>query len=316
MRLRLLVPALVLVPLLLAAAVGRRGGTPEQGRLYVANLRSSDVSIVDVATLREVARVPVPENPHEFAAAAGTTFVSNYRSAAVTRLSPEGGPSQTIAVSGEPHGLAVLGDKLAVTRGRAQAVSLLDRRDGSLLAEVAVDGEPHMVAAHGDRFYAVAAAGDALVEIDPDAGRALRRTAVGRLPESLAVSPDGRAIAVGNARSHDISLVDRASMVEHARIPVDGVPVRVLYSPGGRSLAVSLNDAGRVVVLDAMTGKARSSIAVGERPDGLVFSPDGRLLFVALTGDRRVAVVQLREARVIATVEVGDGPSGLLLAPF
>jgi YVTN family beta-propeller protein len=318
--------AVVAVPLLLVAVIaGRRGAPPEHGLLYVANLRSSDISVIDLATGRETARIPVADNPHELIAAEDAVWVSNYRSAAVTLLSARDRPDSPFPlgkgvgglglfpVSGEPHGLAVVGERVAVTQGRDGRVALIDAITGGLTAEIVVGGEPHMAAAAGGRLYVVDAAGDALVEIDPDAGAVTRRLVVGRTPESLALSPDGRTAAVANARSADLSLVDLASFTERARVPLPGAPVRVLYSPDGRTLAVSLNDTGRVLLLDPASAGVRASIPAGERPDGLAFSPSGRLLYVALTGDHRVAVLRVKDHRLLGTLYSGDGPSGLLV---
>lgn len=312
MRLRPTLCCVLAVPLLLLLA---GCGTPvEGGTLYVANLRSSDVSVIDAASGHERARIPVAQNPHELAAAMDGVLVSNYRSGAVTLLRG-GGIATSLDLGGEPHGLAVAGGRAAVTLGRAGRVALLDARSGDRLGEVETGGEPHMAAAATDgRLYAVDAARDLLLEIDAAAGAVTRRVAVGRTPETLAVSPDGRTVAVGNARSGDLSLIDADSFTERARVPVPGVPVRVRYSPDGRTLAVSLNDSGRVALLDR-DGAVRATVAAGARPDGLAFSPDGRVLYVALSGDHRVAVLGLADRRVLRTIDAGDGPSGLLLLP-
>jgi YVTN family beta-propeller protein len=321
-----------------ARVKARAGRGAEGGTLYVANLRSADVSVLTLPDGRERARVPVAFNPHELAPASrDAVLVTNYRSGAVTRLTLPDLAASPIALGGEPHGVAVAGPVAAVTLGRAGEVALVDAVSGHVRARVPTGGEPHMAAAWGDFVYVADAAGGALLEIDPAApaegttrpparapsfaggarygGAAVtRRVPVGATPESLDVSPDGATIAVANARSGDVSLVDRERFAERARVPVPGAPVRVRYHPAGRTLAVSLNDAGQVALLD-IDGAVTALIPVGNRPDGLAFSPDGRLLYVALTGDNRVAVVDVTRRRVVRTLPAGDGPSGLLLLP-
>jgi YVTN family beta-propeller protein len=301
-----LLPLVAVLSLLLAAC----GPPEESGRLYVANLRSSDVTVIEPASGRELARLPLAENPHEFALLGDAVLVSNYRSAAITRIDGELSARQSL-LAGEPHGIAVLDELVAVTQGRRGSVALLDH-DGQLLREVETGGEPHMVVAAAGRFYAVDAAGGRLLEIDPATGTVARQTAVGRLPESVAVQPGDAQLAVANARSRDLSLVERATLRETRRVPLDGAPVRVAYSPDGRTLAASLNDRGRVALLDA-GGRQRAAVSVGDRPDGLAFSTDGRRLYVALVGERRVAVVRVADATVVRYLDAGDGPSGLLL---
>ncbi len=299
--------------LLLPACSLQHAGTGG-GTLYVANLRSSDVSVIALADGRERARLPVAFNPHELAVAGDALLVTNYRSGAVTRLSLPDLAATPIALGGEPHGVAVVGSLAVVTLGRAAEVALLDLADDRVCATVPTGGEPHMAAAWGDRVYVADASGSALLEIDPTTAALTRRVAVGATPESLDVSPDGDTIAVANARSGDVSLIDRERFVERARVPLPGAPVRVRYRPDGRLLAVSLTDAGQVALLDR-TGAVTVLIPVGNRPDGLAFSPDGRLLYVALTGENRVAVVDVAARRVLRALPAGDGPSGLLLVP-
>jgi len=284
------------------------------GTLYVANLRSSDVSVIALADGVERARVPVAFNPHELAPAGDALLVTNYRSGVVTRLTLPDLVATPIILGGEPHGVAVTGALAAVTLGRAGEVALLDVADGNVHARVPTGGEPHMAAAWGDRLYVADAAGNALLEIDPSAATLTRRVAVGATPESLDVSPDGATVAVANARSGDVSLIDRERFVERARVPLPGSPVRVRYHPDGRLLAVSLANVGQVALLDR-DGAVKALVPVGNRPDGLAFSPNGRLLYVALTGDNRVAVVDVAARRVVRALPAGDGPSGLLLVP-
>ncbi len=317
MHLRPLLAIGFAAPLLGAALLLSHGGGPhEHGRLYVADLRSSDVHSFDLAQGRELSRQAVAEDPHELTFAAGSAWTSNYRSTAVTRLIAGDSATEQLPVPGEPHGLAVVADgRIAVTQGRAGEVALLDPQSGDVTAEVAVGGEPHMAAAQGDRLYVVEAAGNQLVEIDPQSASVTRRVPVGMVPESLAVSPDGRTIAVANSRARSVSLIDVASFTQRSLLMVPGAPVRVAYSPDGRTLAVSLQDQERVALLDAATGRQQALVHVGVLPDGLAFSADGAFLYVALTGDHAVAVLRLHDRRITHRIQVGDGPSGLLLVP-
>lgn len=308
--------AVVAALLAIAGALLLWGGRAPSGGgvLYVANLRSSDVSVVTIDDQRETARIPVAENPHEFALTAAGLLVTNYHRAAVTRLPAGGRQPVMLPVAGTPHGIAVVGDLAVVTQGRLGRVAVLNVATGEVLAEIETGGEPHMVAATRTIAYVVDAASDQLIEIDPVAARVGRRVALGRLPESVSISPDGRTIAVANARSGDVSLVDAERFVERGRHEVPGAPVRVAFHPDGGTIAVSLNDTGEVALLDSRSGAVRAVLPAGQRPDGLAFSRDGRLLYVALSGERRLAVLDLKRGAVASHIDVGDGPSGLLLS--
>ena len=291
------------------------GAPIESGRLYVANLRSSDVSIIDIAKGRELARVPVADNPHELLLQGGALLLSNYRSAAITRLSLGGEQEATFAIPGEPHGLALAGERLAVTRGIAGKLSLLGPVDGAAPTEIELGGEPHALGWAAGRLYVVDAMQARLIEIDPERGVVTRQIEIGKTPESVAVSPDERTIAVANARSGSVSLIDRETLTERIRLIVPGAPVRVAFSPDGKLLAASMSETGRLAFIDPARQRVSAVFEVGPRPDGLAFSRYGERLYVALTGGNQVAIVAVDDRKVVRNLIAGDGPSGLVWLP-
>lgn len=111
----------------------------------------------------------------------------------------------------------------------------------------------------------------------------------GSTPTAVAVSPDGRTLAVA-ASNHDLvelrdattgALVRRIDLRAIAGGPTGAQPAAVAWAPDGRTLYVA--EAGRdaVAVLDPATGVARGRIPTAWYPTSLAVSPDGQHLYVA-----------------------------------
>jgi WD40 repeat protein/DNA-binding SARP family transcriptional activator len=157
-----------------------------------------------------------------------------------------------------------------------------------------------------------------------------RRFAVGRpfnvfqTPRGIAVSPDGRTLALTHSDGA-VDLIDTRTLRRRASVrAIDGVAASVDFSPDGRLLAVTGNG-GRVTLWNARTlapaGELRGMRSMSQ---ALAFSPDGRLL-AAAEGDvrnpapmrvwdvRRRTLTAFR-ARTGAASALGFSPDGRLIA--
>ena len=96
------------------AAVGSRPfglGFAPDGRLFVGNVGSNDVTVIDPGVGEVLATVPVGERPYGVAFAAGRAFVTNQYQNSVSVLSLEDlGPVATLDVGEYPEGIAATED--------------------------------------------------------------------------------------------------------------------------------------------------------------------------------------------------------------
>ena len=141
----------------------------------------------------------------------------------------------------------------------------------------------------------------------------------------LALSPDGRSLAVVGNLADSVWLLDAATLRRTAAAATGDHPYTAVFAPDGRALFVSNwgdSTLSRYALRrDSLAPAGR--VAVAPRPSALALSPDGTTLYVAHAAADAVSVVDLGAGRVSATIVLsltpraphGSGPNALALAP-
>ena len=259
-------------------------------RLLTANQTADSVSLVDTASGRVLDEVKTGEKP------AGVAIASDGRRAVVAHWY-----GYDLAV------IEVGGDKLKVG-GRVE-----------------VGPEPRGVAISGDGATAYVAVGveNEVVRVDLDGRKVTGRIGVGREPRGVALSPDGSKLVVGNARSGDVSIVDRKKWVVERTTSIDGVNLRqVVVAPDGktayvanmknRRFATTKNNIdlgwvlGQRLTRVALDGSSPTFATISLDPrgkaaadaHGVGVSHDGRLIVVSLGGTHELMVFRTDRKRL------------------
>ncbi|MFN7696764.1 MAG: bifunctional YncE family protein/alkaline phosphatase family protein [Deltaproteobacteria bacterium] len=164
--------------------------------------------------------------------------------------------------AGYVAGLALTGTTLVAAVLREQAVAWFDTRTGIELRRVSVERSdfPYdvVLSPDGARAYVSLWGGSAVAFIDLASGAIEARVSVGKNPEGLALSADGRRLAVACADSDSIVLIDtttRTVLGTHRITAEDGdrgaSPASLRFSPDGRQLLVATALDNAIDVLDA-----------------------------------------------------------------
>lgn len=138
---------------------------------------------------------------------------------------------------------------------------------------------------------------------------------VGKQPVSVVYEPLTRRVVVFNAGSHDASVIDPATSVVVATIPLGGMPGSAV-ADGRGAIYVNVEDKNEVVTLDAQTNTVIHHwvLAPGAGPASLAFDPVKRRLFAGCRNGQMV-VYDAQTGKRLAEVSLGPGADACALDP-
>ncbi len=309
-------------------------------RVYVPNLRSNDVYVIDPATRKVVARFPVGIGPQHVVPSwdLKTLWVTNNAerttSGSLTPIDPlTGRPGPNVPVD-DPYNMYFTPDgRSAIVV--AEALKRLDFRDPKTMALQYSIAVPRCAGVnHGDfsidgRYLIMTCEFQgSLVKIDWLHRKALGylKLSRGGMPQDIRVSPDGKIFYVADLRAAGVHLIDGDSFLEVGFVPT-GTGTHGLYpSRDGKKLYVvnrgspkihgGRRGPGGVTVIDFATRWIDTTwpIPGGGSPDMGNVSADGDTLWLSGRFDDVVYVFDTRTGEV-TKIPVGNEPHGLTVWP-
>jgi YVTN family beta-propeller protein len=309
-------------------------------RVYVPNLQSNDVSVIDPATLKVIDKFPVGVNPQHVVPSwdLTTLWVTNnaeHRTdGTLTPIDPvTGKPGPPVAVD-DPYNMYFTPDgRSAIVV--AEALKRLDFRDPKTMALQGSVAAPGCAGInHGD--YSID--GKYLLMTCEYQGRLAKidwinrkvlgylKLSGGGIPQDIRISPDGKVFYVAELKRGGVYLIDGDAFKEIGFIKT-GVGTHGLYpSRDGTKLYVANRGSsviggkpkgpGSVAVLDFATRQvvATWKIPNGGSPDMGNVSADGKRLWLSGRYDNVVYVIDTTTGEVV-TIPVGKEPHGLTVWP-
>jgi YVTN family beta-propeller protein len=309
-------------------------------RVYVPNLQSNDVSVIDPATLKVVDRFPVGVNPQHVVPSwdLTTLWVTNnaeHRTdGTLTPIDPlTGKPGPAVAVD-DPYNMYFTPDgRSAIVV--AEALKRLDFRDPKTMALQSSLAAPGCAGInHGDysidgKYLLMTCEYQGrLVKIDWINRKVLGylKLSGGGIPQDIRISPDGKVFYVAELKRGGVYLIDGDAFKEIGFVKT-GVGTHGLYpSRDGTKLYVANRGSsqiggkprgpGSVAVLDFATRKVVATwpIPKGGSPDMGNVSADGKRLWLSGRYDNVVYVIDTGTGEVV-TIPVGKEPHGLTVWP-
>ncbi len=295
--------------------------------LLIGNKGEDTLSLVDMVSGRQCARLPTGKAPHEIAVSPNGKHaaVVSYGAASIdifdiaqARLLRR----INIAPNDGPHGIVWSSrDRVLAVTDRGNSIISLNPRKGRFSALPTGQRGSHMLAVSPDRHRAYVSnilSGTVSV-FDLERWAKLADIAVGGNPEGLAIAPDGMTLWVGDNSGPRVKVVDLASQSITATLPADTIAIRLAVSPSGDTVIASNFLSGSLTVYDARNLRFLRSIPVsGERQAMQVTlawsSVLGRVL-VAETGRNMIAEVDLASGHVLRRISAGRNGDGLAIAP-
>jgi YVTN family beta-propeller protein len=309
-------------------------------RIYVPDLRSNDVVVIDPSTRRIVSRFAVGVNPQHIVPAwdLKTLWVTNNaerrHDGSLTPVDPKTGkPGRPIAVD-DPYNMYFLpdGSEAIVV---AEAHERLDFRDPhtmalhSSLAVPGCKGINHADFAEDGRYaiFTCEFTG-AIAKIDVVDRKVLGILHLkgGEMPQDVRISPDGKVFFVADMMADGVFVIDGEQFSQIGKIDT-GVGAHGLYpSRDGTRLYVANRGSnkihgprhgkGSISVIDFATRKVVATwpIPGGGSPDMGNVSADGKQLWLSGRYDDEVYVIDTTSGAV-DRIAVGKEPHGLAVWP-
>lgn len=297
------------------------------------------LAIINTATLKVIARVPVGPDPHEVVASSDGKFayVSNtgggksYEINVIDLVAQKALPSIDTRPLIGPHGLMYADGKLWFSAEGTKSVGRYDPATGKLDWSMGTgEDRTHMVyvTSDGKKIYTtnvnagtVSILTDTLLPAPPFPGAQPRRDWVHKVvkvskgAEGFDVTPDGKQLWTAAADDGSIAVIDLTSKKKLTTIDAKAIGAnRLKFTPDGKLALVSSLRGGDFFVFDVATHKEVKRISIGKGAAGIEVDPDGSRVFIGCTPDNYVAVIDLKKLEVVGHIDVGAGPDGLAWA--
>ena len=309
-------------------------------RVYVPNLQSNDVYVIDPATLQVVGKFRVGLNPQHVVPSwdLKTLWVANNAEnttkGSLTPIDPLTGKPGTPIKVDDPYNMYFTPDgKEAIVV--AEAYKRLDFRDPKTMELKSSLETPECKGINHADFsidgrYAIFTCefGGMLAKIDMVGRKVIGylKLSTGKMPQDIRVSPDGTTFYVADMMADGVFVVDGASFKETGFVKT-GKGTHGLYpSRDGKKLYVTNRGSnkihgpskwmGSVSVLDFATRKVDVTwpIPGGGSPDMGNVSADGKQLWLSGRYDNVVYVFDTTSGAV-RVIPVGKEPHGLTVWP-
>jgi YVTN family beta-propeller protein len=309
---------LVVLACTLVAAFGAQAAAP---KAYVGNFKDNSVSVIDTASAKVVATIPVVAGPHGMAIGTDGRFayVSGEAAGAVSVIDTQtDSVAATVEVGATPHGLAMQPDGALLLVGvyGDDRVAFVDTASRKVVAGVAV-AKPHTIAIRPDGRVAYVASQQpgqfALVVIDL-ASRAVTKTiALEKPPRDLEFASDGQALYYTLAGINALQVLDPATQQVVAQIPTGASPHLATQFKGAAVGTAVVQGPGELMLFEPAKRNVLRSIAVGKQPHWMA-SGDGKTVYVTNEGSNDVTAVDLASGST-KTIPVGNAPRKVVVQP-
>ncbi len=287
------------------------------GVAFIIDSGAASISVVDMATLQEVRRIPVLREPHHLVLSPDgkSLLVGDTAGNEMLFLDPASGAIQKRMPVADPYQLGFSPDgKFLTVAGLARnQIDVYDAASMKLLKRFPVVSTPSHVAYAPDSgvVFVSLQDSDRLVAIDLHALFVKWNQPVGKTPAGV-LWLNGKVL-VADMGTDYVAQVDPADGRVLAKIVTGKGAHNLFLSPDRKTLWVNNRAGGTTAALDPTTLKVTRTYAIPGGPDDIDFAPDGKL-WITRRWAEKVAVLDPATGDY-QTVAVGRSPHGLWLNP-
>jgi len=220
-----------------------------------------------------------------------------------------------------PHGVFAIGPHIYFTAEGSRVVARYDVGSGAIdwISGSGANVTHMVVVMPGEKKIYTANIGSDSVSVF-DLGNApraiaLKQIAVGKGPEGIDLSPDTKEIWVSHRGDGAISIIDTATdTVTQTVTTGTKMANRVKFTLDGKRVLISDPPSNQVLVYDAAARQLVKKIDTEAGPSGILIAPDGKRAFVACSNAGKVQVLDLDSWTITGSVPTGNQPDGMAWA--
>lgn len=291
------------------------------GKVYVANMDSHTISVIDGGSLAPVATIDAKgKNTHDLflTADGGRLFATNMGTGDLTVVDTSTNRVIAIVATGKTtHSIAISpnGEELWVNAGGEDHIPIVSTSDFKVIGKVPL-GEP-IATGHiwfsldSNTAWVTSPKLSQVFVVDVAGRKVIQRIGVGKSPTFVQVTKDGKEIWGTNTGESSIYVIDSASK-KVTTIEIGKMPQHLTFV--GDKVFVTLGGQNEVAALEVRSRKVVSRIPVGKKPHGLWPSSDGSRIFVVHEDGHDMAVIDVATEKVIRTIAVGKKPIGVVVS--
>ena len=287
------------------------------GIAFIVNSRGPSISVIDMATLKEVSRIPTLREPHHLILTPDgrSLMVGDTAGNQMMFLDPNTGEVQKRMPVADPYQFQFSPDgKLLTVNGLLRnQVDVYDATSMKLLKRFPVVATPSHLTYSPDSstVFVSLQDSDKLVAFDLRTMTEKWTVPVGKTPAGV-LWLNGTVLVADMGTDH-LAKVDPATGKILELIPTGKGAHQLFLSPDRKILWVNNREGGTTVSLDATTLKLIRSYAIPGGPDDMDFAPGGKI-WITRRFAEKVAVLDPTTGSY-ETINVGRSPHGLFLNP-
>ena len=310
--------------------------------VYVPNLNSDDVSVINIATNQEITRIGVGNGPFYAAVTPDNTkvYVAHASEAAVYVINATANtlnfPISNIPVGSISFFLSITpnGEKVYVSNNTTNSVSVIDVATDTLSGpDIPVGSSPTVstVTPNGQKVFVVNSASSGgpggtvhAIDVSTDTATPI---SVGDNPYFVAVTPDSAKAYVSGTdpaipANGYITIIDVATNGILANLStLTPNPQQILVHPNGQTVYVvhniSIAPGGKVTVIDVASNTVTTTMPAGLSSWSMALTPDGQKLYVSNKDDPNITVYNTATNTLITTISlpIGSQPFNIAVSP-
>lgn len=325
-----------LFPLIVLLGIACNAQSQSRQLLLALSKADHTLVVVDPATLKVIASVPVGEDPHEVIASSDgkTAYVSIYGGGTLHTINVIDLLAQKPLTNVDtrplygPHGIEFVNGKVWFSAEGSKAVGRYDPATNKLDWSMGTGQDrTHMLYVSPDAkkiFTTNVNSGTVSILTGtlttPANGKPREDWSQTVIPvtkgcEGFDVSPNGKQLWAAASEDGSIAVIDIETKKLITTIDAKAVGAnRLKFTPDGKMVFITSLRSGDLLVYDAQSQKEFKRVKVGKGAAGILMVPDGSRAFVACSPDNYIAVIDLKKLEVTGHLEVGRSPDGLAWA--